>query len=123
MAWKGLALKSELAMIIGCRTLSSFLVYSISVVLGFKVGVIQRVFPLVLGKWCPFPLSDQSSIRFLRRKFGRLVFRGLAEERFTRSLPVGLHRSDCRLDVRQSSSSELFLGFSFQPSSMRFRIW
>jgi len=95
MAWKGLALKSTLAMIIGCRILSSFLAYSISAILGFIVGAIQRIFPLILGKWCAFPLSDQPSIRFLRRGFGRFMFRGLDEEFFTRGLPVGLHCSDC----------------------------
>ena len=38
MAWKGLALKSEFAMIIGCRILSSFLTCGIGATLGPGVG-------------------------------------------------------------------------------------
>ena len=62
MAWKGLALKSELAMIIGCLILSSFLACGISAILGFGVGDIQCVFPLGLGKRCAFSFPDQPSI-------------------------------------------------------------
>jgi hypothetical protein len=95
MAWKGLALKSELAIIIGCRTLSSFLACGISTNFGFGGGCIQCVFPLVLGKRCALPLPDQPSILFLRRGFGRLISRGLTKDFFTQRLLVGLHRSDC----------------------------
>jgi len=95
MAWKGLALKSELAMIIGCRTLSSFLARGINTVLGFGGGDVQRVFPLDLGQRCSFSLPDQPGIWCLRRRFGGVVFRGFSNGFLSQSFLVGLHRSDC----------------------------
>jgi len=58
MVRKGLALKSELAITIGCRILSSFLARGISTLLGLGAGDVQCVSPLSLGKGCAFSLSD-----------------------------------------------------------------
>jgi len=59
MARKGLALKSELAMIIGCRILSSLLACRISAIPRIWGGDIQCVFSLGLGRRCAFSFPDR----------------------------------------------------------------
>ena len=75
--------------------LSSFLASGVSKILGFRVGGIECVLPLVLGRRHGISLSDQSSVWFLRGRFGGLVFRGFSKGPLTQNLMVGLDSSDC----------------------------
>lgn len=76
MAWKGLALKSELAMIIGCRILSSFLAYGMSTILGFGIETYSAFFRLVWERGVPFPSPINPVFGAFAGGFEELLFEG-----------------------------------------------
>ena len=90
MTWKGLALKSELAMIIRRRILSSSPACGISTILEFGVEGIQCILPLGSGKRCAFSFPDQPSFGSSQEVWrGRLssAQQGYFQPEFSRRTP------------------------------------
>lgn len=122
MAWKGLDLKSELAMIMGCRILSSFLTFLVSAILGFKAGPYNAFFRWFWESGVPFPSPINPGFGFFA---GGLEGSGFEDS--ARVVPPGVPLSDSiaaiadwMSDSAPPASSSLAFSFSRRACDLEY---